>query len=67
MNFDPHSAGACFVSEDGTVKIEKDTEVRLKIVGSRVDADAIVSIVPFRLTKLQFSIGTIKEDFLGVI
>jgi len=55
MNFDPHSTPACFVSEDGTVKVEKDTEVRVKIVGTRVDATEI------------FSIGSIKDDYLGVI
>ncbi|KAI6031005.1 RNA polymerase Rpb7 [Pisolithus marmoratus] len=35
--------------------IEKNTRVRLKIVGTRVDATEI------------FAIGTIKEDHLGVI
>ncbi|OCB83982.1 hypothetical protein A7U60_g8653 [Sanghuangporus baumii] len=35
--------------------IEKNTKVRLKIVGTRVDATEI------------FAIGTIKEDHLGVI
>jgi len=55
MNFDAQSTAPCFISEDGTVKIEKDSEVRLKIVGTRVDATEI------------FSIGSIKEDFLGLI
>ncbi|PVU88254.1 hypothetical protein BB561_005953 [Smittium simulii] len=36
-------------------KIEKGTYVRMKIVGTRVDATEI------------FVIGTIKEDYLGVI
>ncbi|BFG29909.1 hypothetical protein CerSpe_161830 [Prunus speciosa] len=36
-------------------KIQKDSEVRLKIIGTRVDATEI------------FCIGTIKDDFLGVI
>jgi DNA-directed RNA polymerase II subunit RPB7 len=35
--------------------IQKDVRVRLKLVGTRVDATEI------------FAIGTIKEDYLGVI
>jgi len=54
LKFDPQSNPPCFVSEEGD-KIEKDSEVRLKIVGTRVDANEI------------FSIGSIKEDFLGPI
>ena len=55
MNFDAQSTPSCFVSEDAAVKIEKDTEVRLKIYGTRVDVNEIVAI------------GSIKEDYLGVI
>jgi DNA-directed RNA polymerase II subunit RPB7 len=51
--------------------IEKNTRVRLKIVGTRVDATEIVSILFLQrlqlLTLGQFAIGTIKEDHLGVI
>ena len=55
--------------------IEKNTKVRLKIVGTRVDATEIVShpfldlITPSMLTSFsfKFAIGTIKEDHLGVI
>ncbi|KAJ1727972.1 DNA-directed RNA polymerase II subunit [Coemansia biformis] len=36
-------------------KIEKSTQVRIKLVGTRVDATNI------------YGIGTIKEDYLGVI
>ncbi len=43
MQFDPGSTPPCFISEDGTVRIEKDSEVRLRIVGTRVDATEIVS------------------------
>eukprot|EP00245_Coleochaete_scutata_P008202 TRINITY_DN2450_c0_g1_i1.p1 TRINITY_DN2450_c0_g1~~TRINITY_DN2450_c0_g1_i1.p1 ORF type:complete len:182 (+),score=27.58 TRINITY_DN2450_c0_g1_i1:135-680(+) len=45
----------CFTTADGGVKIEKDSEVRLKIVGTRVDATQI------------HCIGTIKDDFLGLV
>ncbi|PIA56718.1 hypothetical protein AQUCO_00700816v1 [Aquilegia coerulea] len=44
-----------YTTSDGSVKIIKDSEVRLKIIGTRVDATEI------------FCIGTIKDDFLGVI
>ncbi|GJV25721.1 DNA-directed RNA polymerase II subunit RPB7 [Tanacetum coccineum] len=44
-----------YTNSDGSVKIQKDSEVRLKIIGTRVDATEI------------FCIGTIKEDFLGVM
>lgn len=60
------------------VKIQKDSEVRLKIIGTRVDATEIVSHQFYLLVSniwnssnntlgLQFCIGTIKDDFLGVI
>lgn len=42
MSFDSEATPPCFTSEDGSIKIEKDSEVRLKIVGSRVDATEIV-------------------------
>lgn len=58
--------------------IEKDTKVRLKVVGTRVDQTEIVSaffrFVSFRFVSSgladpprQFAIATIKEDHLGVI
>lgn len=53
LKFDPNSNPPSFASDDQI--IEKNTRVRLKIVGTRVDATEI------------FAIGTIKEDHLGVI
>ncbi|KAF8194706.1 hypothetical protein BJ912DRAFT_959180 [Pholiota molesta] len=53
MRFDPNSNPPSFASDEQI--IEKNTRVRLKIVGTRVDATEI------------FAIGTIKEDHLGVI
>ncbi|XP_066347749.1 DNA-directed RNA polymerase II subunit RPB7-like [Miscanthus floridulus] len=44
-----------YTSSDGSVKIQKESEVRLKIIGTRVDATEI------------FCVGTIKDDFLGDI
>jgi DNA-directed RNA polymerase II subunit RPB7 len=43
------------VSSDQTVEIKKDAEVRVRVVGMRIDASEI------------FCIATIKEDYLGVI
>jgi DNA-directed RNA polymerase II subunit RPB7 len=53
MTFD--GTEECYTNDDESVKITKDAEVRLKIVGTRVDASEI------------FAIGSIKEDFLGLI
>ncbi|KAF9465633.1 hypothetical protein BDZ94DRAFT_1253570 [Collybia nuda] len=53
LRFDPNSNPPSFASDEQI--IEKNTHVRLKIVGTRVDATEI------------FAIGTIKEDHLGVI
>ncbi|KAK9803653.1 hypothetical protein WJX72_008490 [[Myrmecia] bisecta] len=44
-----------FVSADGEVRIQLGSEVRLRVVGTRIDASDI------------FCVGTIKEDYLGVI
>lgn len=49
------SSTCSFGNEDGSLRIAKDSKVRLRIIGTRVDATEI------------FAIGTIKEDFLGLI
>ncbi|PRP77826.1 DNA-directed RNA polymerase II subunit 7 [Planoprotostelium fungivorum] len=59
-----------FIAEDRSVKIEADTEVRLKIVGTRMDVSDIVSrAIRFASDEtdmvIQFAIGSIKEDYLG--
>lgn len=43
-----------------TQNLVKGRKVRLRIVGTRVDANEIV-----RATANQFAIGTMKEDYLG--
>ncbi|KAI5477931.1 DNA-directed RNA polymerase II subunit RPB7 [Pseudohyphozyma bogoriensis] len=53
FKFDPNANPPCFTSTEDTLKIEKGSKLRLKIVGTRVDATEI------------FAIGTIKEDYLG--
>ena len=44
INFDAQSNPPAFVSEDETIRISKDDEVRLKVVGTRVDATEIVCL-----------------------
>jgi DNA-directed RNA polymerase subunit E'/Rpb7 len=44
-----------FVSDDGEVELAVDSEVRLSIVGMKMEADGLSAI------------GSIKEDYLGVI
>lgn len=45
----------CFVSADGQVKVSRDCDVRLRVVGIRNDANEI------------FCVGTIKDNYLGVL
>ncbi|ODQ66675.1 DNA-directed RNA polymerase II 19 kda polypeptide [Nadsonia fulvescens var. elongata DSM 6958] len=53
MSFNPTANPPAFVSDDQT--IEKGSRVRLKIVGVRADVGEM------------FAIGSIKEDYLGVL
>ncbi|KAJ2721631.1 DNA-directed RNA polymerase II subunit [Coemansia sp. Benny D115] len=53
MEYDQHSNPPSFHNDE--VKIETGTLVRVKISGTRIDATEI------------YAIGTIKEDYLGVI
>ncbi|SAM05989.1 hypothetical protein [Absidia glauca] len=53
MRYDPNSTPPCYSSDDQV--IHKGAQVRIKLVGTRIDATEI------------FAIGTIKEDYLGVI
>ncbi|GFZ48992.1 RNA polymerase II subunit B7 [Saitozyma sp. JCM 24511] len=53
MRFDPNASPACYRSKDEI--IQKDTKVRMQLVGCRVEANDM------------FAIGTIKKDFLGQI
>ncbi|KAG8199932.1 DNA-directed RNA polymerase II subunit RPB7, partial [Stegodyphus mimosarum] len=54
MQFDPNSNPPCYRTEDEEVVIQQDDEIRLKIVGTRVDATDI------------FAIGTLMDDYLGL-
>ena len=55
MVFDPNSNPPCYKTQDEEVMIQQDDEIRLKIVGTRVDASDI------------FAIGTLMDDYLGLI
>ena len=43
MEFCPNMNPQCYKSKDGNVTIQAEDEIRLKIVGTRVDASGIVS------------------------
>ncbi len=44
MEFDPAGQPPCYKSKDEDIMIKQDDEIRLKIVGTRVDASGIVSL-----------------------
>ncbi|KAE9416569.1 hypothetical protein Angca_007499, partial [Angiostrongylus cantonensis] len=54
MEFDPNSNPPCYKTEDETSIIKQDDEIRVKLIGTRVDANDI------------FAIGTLMDDFLGL-
>lgn len=54
MKFDQNSNPPAYKTEDEDVIIQQDDEIRLKIVGTRVDATDI------------FAIGTLMDDYLGL-
>lgn len=58
MKFDPQSTPASYVSEvsdEQPQRVAKDSEVRLRVMATRIDASEI------------FAIGTIKDEYLGLI
>ncbi|ESO11251.1 hypothetical protein HELRODRAFT_104718 [Helobdella robusta] len=55
MEFDSLSNPQCYKSKDEDAIIQVDDEIRIKIVGTRVDAKEI------------FAIGTLMDDYLGLI
>ncbi|BFZ12396.1 hypothetical protein BsWGS_15434 [Bradybaena similaris] len=55
MEFDPSSTPPCYKTKDEDVVIQEEDTIRLRIVGTRVDAKDI------------FAIGTLMDDFLGVL
>lgn len=83
MEFDPSSQPPCYKSKDEDIVIKQDDEIRLKIVGTRVDASGIVRTIQYNKLQicdsghgtklmcfcfsLQFAIGTLMDDYLGLI
>jgi len=55
MEFDPAGQPPCYKSKEEDMVIKQDDEIRLKIVGTRIDANGI------------FAIGTLMDDYLGLI
>jgi len=54
MSFDSNSNPPCYRTAEEDVVIQQDDDIRLKIVGTRVDATDI------------FAIGTLMDDYLGL-
>ncbi|XP_013775325.1 DNA-directed RNA polymerase II subunit RPB7-like [Limulus polyphemus] len=54
MEYAPDGNPPCYKSQDEDVVIQQDDKIRLKIVGTRVDATDI------------FAIGTLMDDYLGL-
>ncbi|XP_019631079.1 PREDICTED: DNA-directed RNA polymerase II subunit RPB7-like [Branchiostoma belcheri] len=55
MEFDPNSNPPCYKTSDEDVVIQQDDEIRIKIVGTRIDANDI------------FAIGSLMDDYLGLV
>ena len=55
MSFDPNSNPPCYKTADEEMVVQQDDEIRLRIVGTRVDASDI------------FAIGTLMDDYLGLV
>ncbi|ELK13432.1 DNA-directed RNA polymerase II subunit RPB7 [Pteropus alecto] len=54
MEFDPNSNPPCYKTMDEDIVIKQDDEIRLKIVGTRVDKNDI------------FAIGSLMDDYLAM-
>lgn len=73
MQFCPNGNPPCYKSKDEDVVITAEDKIRLKIVGTRVDATGIVSVCLYIsfyvlfLNSLQFAIGTLMDDYLGLV
>lgn len=56
MQFCPNGNPPCYKSQEEDVVIAAEDKIRLKIVGTRVDATGIVSLYFFQLEHLDDSI-----------
>ncbi|XP_050444352.1 DNA-directed RNA polymerase II subunit RPB7-like isoform X1 [Adelges cooleyi] len=55
LQFCPNTSPPCYKSKEENIAIQPEDTIRLKIVGTRVDASGI------------FAIGTLMDDYLGLI
>lgn len=55
MEFDPNSNPICYKTKDESIVIREEDEIRVKIIGTRVDAADI------------FAIGSLMDDYLGLV
>uniref|UniRef100_A0A0N4ZFI5 DNA-directed RNA polymerase II subunit RPB7 n=1 Tax=Parastrongyloides trichosuri TaxID=131310 RepID=A0A0N4ZFI5_PARTI len=55
LKFDTLNDIPCFKNDDETIIIKLDDEIRVKLIGTRVDASDI------------FAIGTLMDDYLGLV
>jgi len=64
MEFDALATPACYKSKDEDIVIKQDDEIRLKIVGTRVDATGIVSLELLYdcLSKFRLRLSFIKTQ-----
>lgn len=54
MEFEPNNMPPCYRTADETTIIKQDDEIRVKLIGIRVDVNDI------------FAIGTLMDDYLGL-
>ncbi|XP_065324546.1 DNA-directed RNA polymerase II subunit RPB7-like isoform X2 [Gordionus sp. m RMFG-2023] len=54
MEFDPNLGQPCYKTVDDGISIKEHNEIRVKIVGTRINASDI------------FAIGSLMDDFLGL-
>jgi len=52
--FEPNAIPPCYRNNDESQVIKKDDEIRVKLIGIRVDASNL------------FAIGTLMDDYLGL-
>uniref|UniRef100_A0A8D1KBK7 DNA-directed RNA polymerase subunit n=1 Tax=Sus scrofa TaxID=9823 RepID=A0A8D1KBK7_PIG len=69
MEFDPNSNPPCYKTMDEDIVIQQDDEIRLKIVGTRVDKNDIVSLwLPPTPRQYQAELLiSFYPEFLGVL
>lgn len=54
MEFEPTNMPPCYRTADESIVIKQEDEIRVKLIGIRVDANDI------------FAIGTLMDDYLGL-